>query len=159
MVTKRFKTISYIHELLHNESKNPQSFIDYIERFVNLLFDDKKGIKTDIDIKQIKVSTDDILMIGMILNELITNSYKHAFFDTKNPSIIIKIYEENGFNIIYYKGNSKGANEKLMKEKNRSGYKIIQAFVRKLKSGSVTFYNDSGFVCMVKFKGETYAQG
>ena len=159
VATKRVEAISYIHELLHNESKNPQSFKDYIESFINLLFDDKKSIKTDIDIKQIKVSTDDILMIGMILNELITNSYKHAFFDTKSPSIIIKIYEENGFNIIYYKDNGKGTNEKLMRDKNRSGYKIIQAFVGKLKNSSVTFYNDSGFVCLIKFKGESYAQG
>lgn len=153
VASNRVLAVSYIHELLHNKPKKAFSFKTYIENFIELLFRDKKEIKKDISISNIKVSADDIMMLGMILNELITNSFKHAFLDTENPFIIIKFYEEEGYNVLYYKDNGCGISKDDIQRKERSGYKIIKAFAYKLKESSIELENSDGFTCIIRFKG------
>lgn len=153
VASKRVMAISYIHELLHNEPKKSFSFKMYIENFIELLFRDKKEIKKDIKISSIEVSTDDIMTLGMILNELITNSYKHAFLDTEKPFIIIKFYQEEDYNVLYYKDNGCGISENDIQKKERSGYKIIKAFAYKLKDSSIELKNSDGLTCVIRFKG------
>lgn len=92
----RIKSMSLIHELMYST----ENFIDinlknYITRLIEFLKssyspDDSK-ITIDLEVEEISLSLDNLIPIGLIINELISNSFKHAFPDGRKGNIIISL--------------------------------------------------------------------
>ncbi len=59
------------------------NFTEYIENLSNDLYQtytiDKSLVKLELDIEDIKLDVEISVPLGLILNELLTNSLKHAF--------------------------------------------------------------------------------
>jgi len=77
---------------------------------------------------------DTITPIGIIINELIVNTLKHAFDkDIKNPKITISLHKKKNNLILKVADNGKGFS--LGKKKEKSfGMKLIKSLSRKLKA-------------------------
>jgi len=70
---------------------------------------------------------------GLILNELITNSYKHAFNDTENPVISISLKKKNGRIALEVKDNGKGLPSDFEIDRPTSlGTTLIRTLVQQL---------------------------
>lgn len=105
----RINSMALVHECLY-EAKNfvDISFEEYVRRLVDNLIRSLSDmdIKTTIDVDDARMGMDDIIPLGLMLNELITNSAKHAFERIETPEIRISfarteeeariIYEDNG---------------------------------------------------------------
>ncbi|MCE5215269.1 MAG: PAS domain S-box protein [Methanobacterium sp.] len=80
----RAKSMALIHERLYQSTdlKNID-FGDYIQILSNEIFstyaDDSGNITLDVDVEDIKLDLNTAIPLGLIVNELITNSLKHAF--------------------------------------------------------------------------------
>nr|WP_308572464.1 PAS domain S-box protein [uncultured Methanobacterium sp.] len=91
----RVKSMAMIHEKLYQSpSFNNISFKNYVERLVFDIFY-SYGIKTDsiesvLDIEDINLNIETAIPLGLIINELVTNSVKHAFSKGEG-TIIIKL--------------------------------------------------------------------
>ena len=84
---------------------------------------------------------------GLILNELITNSTKHAFKNTENPSIDIDIKFLNDEIILSYKDNGNGIPKDF---KEGLGTIVINSLIEQIE-GDVVTKNDKGYNFYLKF--------
>lgn len=109
----RIMAMAIVHEKLHQSTDIARLDLDNYIRFLgNSLFKfysmSKKGIILNTDIQDINLNIDTAIPIGLIINELISNSIKHAFPDKRNGEISIVIERENARLTITYKDNGVG---------------------------------------------------
>ncbi|MGZ4097629.1 MAG: sensor histidine kinase [Bacteroidia bacterium] len=84
----------YIHNLVRQiESSLPSSYIRLI---------------TDIKIEQQKINIDNAIPLGLLVNELLTNAYKHAFKGRTVGEITVCLKENNEYCIVEVKDNGVG---------------------------------------------------
>jgi two-component sensor histidine kinase len=96
----RIISMALIHEELYQE-KNIESlnFAAYIRKLSESLFQtyrlDHPGISLQMDLKEnVFLNVDIAVPLGIITNELVSNSLKHAFPEQKKGKIQIGLYEE-----------------------------------------------------------------
>ena len=97
----RAKSMAMIHEKLYR--LGDLEHLDFAEYIVNLSNDlyntytlDKNLIKLDLNIDDVTLNVDISIPLALILNELLTNSLKHAFPDGKGKILVeLKNYDEN----------------------------------------------------------------
>lgn len=96
----RVMSIALIHEELHEgESDNALDFSLYLQRLIENLFKTYRVGNTEINLDtnlegNIFFDMDIAVPLGMIVNELISNSLKYAFPDRENGNIKIKLSGE-----------------------------------------------------------------
>lgn len=93
---RRVRTMALVHEKLY-QSKSLE-FInteDYIRSLATDLLD-SYGMSTtvdlDLDVEQVSVNIDTAIPIGLIINELMTNAIKYAFFGRPSGRISISLH-------------------------------------------------------------------
>ena len=97
----RVKSMVLVHEKLYR-SKDLSSinYSEYIESLASSLFRtyefDSKRITLEMNVKEIYLDTDSASSVGLIINELISNSIKHAFPGEKDGKITIDFGETGG---------------------------------------------------------------
>ena len=94
----RIMSISLIHQKLYeNENLKRFELIEYIEELIaeiKSLSPETQEINLKLDIQINAVGMKTIVPLGLILNELITNSFKHAFKSATKKEIYIHIHSE-----------------------------------------------------------------
>ncbi len=154
MTCERIRAMSYIHELFYIDSNKKISLKPYIQKFVQSVANKNDKIDIQTKISFANISTEKFVSLGMILNELITNSYKYAFKNIKNPQIIISFSKKDGYNTLYYKDNGIGFDKEILNKSKSLGYKLIQTFTQKLPDATLEIETNNGVTCIVKFKDE-----
>ena len=96
----RVMSIALIHEELHEgQGRDTLNFSPYLEKLVENLFQTYKLGNVDVnlimDLEEKTLFDMDIAVpLGMIVNELVSNSLKYAFPDRENGEIRIKLFKE-----------------------------------------------------------------
>lgn len=96
----RLKTTALVHEMLYeNDSLSHIDFRDYIRRLctdIDLSYR-APGLKLQITLiaDEAQVNIRQAIPCGLLLNEMLTNAYKHAFKDKDNGCIFIE-FRKNG---------------------------------------------------------------
>ena len=157
---QRIKSIALIHEKLY-QSNNLEiiSMQEYIQHLVEDLKQSFRGNNLNIEVScdKISLNIEIAVPIGLIINELITNSLKYAFNDSnKSPNIDIKMqkYEDDTFTLIIG-DNGKGVNIETLKE--GFGFKLLEFLAIYQLKGKVELYNNSGLVHKMIFSKELLA--
>jgi two-component sensor histidine kinase len=139
--SKRVQSMAFIHQNLYQgDSVNSVHMPDYIRMLTEHLFDAYNirpgSIKLTTDIEPMKLHTDTVIPIGMILNELISNGLKYAFDQGKTGEMQVILKQQEGDKLLMsVKDNGRGLpNDFDGAHMNSFGYKIIRAFSRKLKA-------------------------
>lgn len=134
----RIKTMAAIHEHLY-KSKNFSNicFDTYISELVEIiedLYQDQlKDIKVHIHTDKINLNINQAIPCGLILSELISNSYKHAFKDRKEGQIDIKVSLQGDEVEIIVKDNGVGIDENIDPEKSSSlGFTLLEILSKQL---------------------------
>ncbi|MFT4152211.1 MAG: sensor histidine kinase [Parafilimonas sp.] len=86
-----------------------------------------------------------MMLTGLVLNELISNSLKHAFCNKESGLLMITMQQnENGEELVLeVKDNGVGFPSGLYLDRSgRLGYKLIKAFAHKLKAEVVVLNNN-----------------
>lgn len=155
----RIKTMAYIHESLYqNKSFTSVNFSDYVYTLVNNIVQSysysEEKIKLDLNIEKITLSLDSSIPAGLIINELITNSIKHAFPGDKQGLITFNLRCENNFVFLELKDNGVGFGPGIDFENSHSlGLQLVNTLIEQIE-GKLKFKSqkDIGTEVLVTFK-------
>ncbi len=150
----RVKSIGLIHEHLYkHEDFSKINLKEYSEELLDILIKAlHKGseIETTLNVEARKVSIETAIPIGLILNELFTNSIKYAFENVKLPSIEIKIREIEEKLVIMVRDNGCGITDK--ETKSGFGHSIINTLLDSM-SGTMEARNiEKGYQVTIEIK-------
>lgn len=133
----RIKAMMLVNERLNParnlESKNisPADFIADIAAHSKIMFPPAKPVEMSIHIDpELILEAKAGLCVGLIVTELITNSYKHAFSDCAFPAIHIEIVRDGVYWTMTYQDNGKGITSR---KEESFGLRLISDLTRQLK--------------------------
>lgn len=145
----RVQSMALIHQNLYNEGNIKGIRVQhYIETLAQGLFHSynikPKSVHLKTDIDDLNLDVDTVIPIGLILNELITNSLKYAFRDKEQGEISVTL-KKNGDNLVLkVRDNGDGfPPDASVHPETSFGIKLIKAFAQKLKA-RLNIYNDNG---------------
>lgn len=147
----RINAISKTYQLLH--IKDDLEEIDMNEYIEELCYDLEnitlKDLEFKLDIKEIKLPLKEAGYIGLIINEIITNSIKYA--KTKNLIITISLDKKDKEYILNISDNGEGFKPEDLKS-NGFGQKIIDILVKNQLGGKLNIYQKNGLNFDIRFK-------
>ena len=90
---------------------------------------------------------------ALILNELISNSYKHAFKHGDTGTIDITVTQKNDDVLFTIRDNGKGIPDNILNDTDQSslGLTIVKTLIRQLE-GTFNIKNDEGAFAEFQFK-------
>jgi len=152
---KRIMTIAAIHEKLYNaENLKELNASTHITTLVHELIESysvSQEINLKIDIEPIYLGLESLVPIGLIINEIVTNSLKYAFSGIGNDTITLSLVKNKdaSFEMII-SDNGIGFNE-VDTPKKGLGQKLILIFVKQL-NGTIELLNQEGTAYKITFK-------
>jgi len=154
----RVRSMALIHEKLYqNESLSTLNIKDYIIELVNNLmrsYRTDNRISSEINISDIFINTDTAIPLGLIINELVSNSLKYAFPDGREGKIAISLipFTSEKFQMII-SDNGVGLPDNFdMNKTNTLGLQLVNSLVTQL-DGEITLTNHAGTKFEINFKG------
>lgn len=153
----RVQSMAIIHQQLYQEGNiRGIKMDDYITTLTQNIFSsyninpDKISLATDIE--RLNLDVDTVIPLGLIINELVSNSLKYAFDHNGEGMVTISLKEREDCLELLVKDNGKGFPNGLNIYKTRSfGLQLITAFAQKLKA-HLDFYNDNGAAVSMRIK-------
>jgi PAS domain S-box-containing protein len=156
----RIDSMALIHEKLYrSESIARVDFKEYINELVNALFysyginESKVGFK--VNAENISMGIDTAIPCGLIINELVSNSLKHAFPAGKKGEIEMSLSSTGEDKIeISVRDNGVGIPEGIDFRKTESlGLHIVNILVENQLHGEITMNKNNGTEFRIRFKG------
>lgn len=137
---QRVQSMAFIHQNLYQgHSVNSVNMNEYIRMLSTHLFqtynirDDQIRLHTSIE--ELNLHTDTAIPLGMILNELISNSLKYAFACRETGDVWVTMRRSENELLLGVKDNGKGLPDGFDPDRvNSFGYEIIKAFAQKMKA-------------------------
>jgi two-component sensor histidine kinase len=155
----RVQAMSLIHQNLYqSEHVNRVDVENYLRELVAYLSKmyrgDSDGIQVDIETKGIQFDFDTAIPLGLIVNELVSNAYKHAFKDNLNGNVWIKIRALNDVDYelkVSNNGNKLPLDFDITKSKSL-GLKLVAILSKQLRGSFKNESTNDKTVCVVVFK-------
>lgn len=147
------KAVALVHQKLY-QSPDLEN-IDFKEYIQNLTSYVKRssgvrGVTIDIDAPEVLMDMDTAIMCGMIVNELVSNSLKHAFPLQQEGSIRIQAHKNDHELSITVADNGIGLPEYFDLEKAESlGIKLVNTFIEQV-SGQIIINSGAGTEFQIK---------
>jgi PAS domain S-box-containing protein len=155
----RIKAMALVHEKLYQSTDVSKINLDNYIRFLgdNLLqfFGMKgKGITFTTDIRDISLAIDTAIPVGLMMNELISNSLKYAFPKGRKGDISVAIHRQDHALTILFKDNGVGIPADFDWQNAKSlGFRLVLSLVEQLQ-GTIELDRAAGtaFTIVVKEK-------
>lgn len=109
----------------------------------------QKNIKIHSQIDNIELSLQDALPFSLLLNELITNSYKHAFNGKDSGNIYISFIKKQGEFVFHFRDDGNGFDYSNDVKEKTLGLNLIEAFSKQLK-GKLEYNSAKGMGTEIK---------
>jgi PAS domain S-box-containing protein len=157
----RIASMALIHEKLYrSESISKIDFKEYVDDLVSGLFESygitqsKVGLR--VNVENIPMGIDVAIPCGLIINELVSNSLKHAFPAEKKGEIEISL-SSTGEDMIelLVRDNGVGIPEDIDFRKTESlGLHIVDILVENQLHGEITMNKNNGTEFRIRFRGK-----
>jgi two-component sensor histidine kinase/HAMP domain-containing protein len=159
-VQHRISAMSLIHEKLYKTSNFAKiDLSDYLKDLVKFLsgfYSKGKTVKIEFDFDQVSVTPKKAIPIALIVNELITNSFKYAFNKRNEGLIKLKLKNDNENIILSVADDGPGLSHDFPLDVNKLeslGFKLLFIFTKQLKA-SYELENQKGLSISISFKNE-----
>ena len=144
----RVRSMALIHQDLYNkENLTGISVKSYIEKLCTEIFHtyniNSEKIRLRTDIQDLELDVDTVVPLGLIINELITNSLKYAFPNNQNGNIYITLEEIGSGLQLQIKDNGIGVEVEKFKQSTSFGNRLVHILTEQLE-GSLTIHPDKG---------------
>jgi two-component sensor histidine kinase len=134
----RIKTMAYIHESLYqNKTFTSINFSEYISTLTNNILQSYAAsiqkVRLIMDVQKIILNLDTSIPAGLIINELVTNSIKHAFAGLNEGNILINLHTKDNILFLEVSDNGKGFPKDIdFKNTNSLGLQLVNTLVEQL---------------------------
>lgn len=146
----RIQTMSSIHEKLYqNETLTDIDFKGFAEDLIQRISASMKGADQEIhlhlDIRSGSLNVNTAIPCGLILNELISNCYEHAFAGMKEGNIWVNFrpYIDNKYRLEVNDDGVGISEDVIIKKRSSLGVTLIHSLTSQIK-GDVEILNDEG---------------
>lgn len=146
----RITSMSLIHESLYRKKDYKETlFSSYIEellpRLINTYETDVSRVQLVMDIEPIKLSLDDSIPCGLIINEIVSNSLKHGFPYGKEGEIKIELKQKENKVLLTISDNGIGLEDgKTFNSYESFGFLLIEVLASQLEA-ELTINSQNGF--------------
>lgn len=155
----RILSMSLIHENLYNTGDlSKVDFKDYLHKLTHSIVSSNgnlaQNIQIQIDMEELYFDIQTAIPLGLIINELISNAYKHAFVNRSEGIInVVMKQKDNDFEIVV-KDNGVGMTDKEITKKTL-GQELVKQLVTQI-NGVLEIQNNVGMQYIIHFKNITY---
>ncbi|HPQ54616.1 MAG TPA: PAS domain S-box protein [Spirochaetota bacterium] len=151
----RVQSMAVLYDKLYrSDIQNELSMKDFLPSLIEEIIAVTPGavpVTTDIRIEDIVVSAKILSSLGILLNELITNSMKYAFKDLEEGQISVSAVKKDNVVTITYRDNGAGLPEDVTLETSQGfGMQLINLLVRQIK-GTVEIIREHGTGFVIRF--------
>lgn len=159
----RIRSMAIIHENLYLSSDISHiNFKDYIENLVSdTLYTfgvEISSININLNIEEFELNMETAIPLGLIINELLTNSIKFAFPENNKGTINIKIKRKNDIIKLIISDNGIGLPEEIDFTKTHTlGLKLVKYLVKQI-DGKIELDRDQGTKFTITFKELPYKE-
>jgi len=151
---QRVLSMAKLHEKMYGS--DDLLYVDIHDHFKSLIDDLIKNyslnkiIKLDITVKEVKMGISTLIPLGLMINELVTNSLKYAFVNSNEGKLFVHIkYLENKYYEMIIGDDGIGLSEAITP--SGLGSKLIKIFVKQL-DGSMERLDQPGTVFRIILK-------
>ncbi|TGK38805.1 PAS domain S-box protein [Leptospira andrefontaineae] len=145
----RVKSMGFVHaELYRSENFSAVDLENYFTTVSSNLMRAYGGlprIKLQLELSSLEVSIERAIPLGLILNELLTNSLKYAFPEDRSGKIQISIFKEEKNIVFSYSDDGVGFKKENQIGSGTIGIQLIEILSRQLKANS-EFTSENGVV-------------
>ena len=150
----RIKSMALIHEELYqSQDLNQLDIKNYLEKLINnLILNYSLGttIRFETSVNVGKLGIDTLIPLGLLLNEIISNSFRHGFSNRENGNIYVNIQPIQGKEIQLEVGDDGSGFINDPETGESLGYELIESLVEQLE-GSMTVRSDNGVHYSIQF--------
>lgn len=156
----RVKSMAMIHEkLYHGQNIGKLNMAEYLNNLVRDIVrfysTPSSDIEMDVDVEDIKLNIDTAIPMGLMVNEIVSNSTKYAF-PNKSGIITLKLKYVDDYYLLYVSDNGIGLPEDLnIHESSTLGLKLINSLAIQLE-GELEIKSNNGTSFLLKFKELKY---
>lgn len=157
----RVRAMAMIHEKLYqSDNLSSINFSNYLKTLLsNLIYDYSKNfnnidLELDID-EKIDFNIETSVPCGLIINEIVGNSLKHAFPSGESGKITVKMHQDSGGYVLIVGDNGIGFREKS--ENKTLGLILINSLVDQL-DGQIEFLKGEGTFYKIRFHELEYKE-
>lgn len=150
-IQNRISAMSHLHELLYQ--KDAVKFINANEYFEKIIFEVEQSFDENVRIDykiNTTINSESAIYCGLIINELVTNSFKHAFKNKEEGLISIIFYSQNKDYYLFYSDNGEGYNQENKKES--LGLVLIETLAKKQLRASLNITSNNGLKVEIKWQ-------
>lgn len=137
-IQNRIKAMGHLHELLYKQDNlgdvDTYKYFDILIQEVMQSYN-CKNVKIDLKV-QTNLKIEEAIYCGLIVNELISNSFKYAFDDTKQGEINIKLCKNQNEYTLIVEDNGKGYDS--TKPTNSLGLMLINTLACNQLKGNIS---------------------
>lgn len=149
-VQNRVNAMSHLHELLYKQDNFSHiNTYEYFETIIHEL-EDSYSIDATINLKvTTNLKMEEAIYCGLILNELITNSFKYAFVG-REGTIDIKLFKDCETFILEVHDN--GIGYEINNDRNSLGLTLVETLSTQQLDGSFEIYSNNGVKAIIKWE-------
>ena len=152
----RVQSMVVLYDKLYSSSVyNSLNIRDYLLPLINEIvgvFFKFPPVKTIIEIEDFMLSTRILSPIGIIINELITNSMKYAFHDAELGQITVSAVKNGKLVTLVYEDNGPGLPESVIPEDSSTfGFTVINLLVEQI-NGTIASEKGKGVRFVITFE-------
>ena len=153
----RIHSIALVHEKLYeNENFSEIKIQDYIKELSNSIKQsmgvDAVSVDISFDLQDISLPITQAIPCGLLLNEILTNSFKHAFKGREKGEVEISFIQEDDKLCFCIRDNGIGINGNLKPGKATSlGMKLIRTLTKQLNA-KMNIKSENGSVFEFRFQ-------
>jgi len=153
----RINSMAMVHEKLYlSKNFGEIEISNYIQELSYELvgaYQGDKNLQLELDVDSLMIEIDSAITLGLLLNELITNTIKHAFPNRNQGAVYINLKLIEG-NYIHLNIGDNGVGlpvDFTVRKKNSLGMQLIEGFVKEL-NGKLITTSDKGANFDIVFK-------
>lgn len=160
----RVRSMALVHEMLYQSSELAEiSFTNYLHSLTARLLRNNSAearlVKLDIKAAKITLKLDEAIPCGLLVNELVTNSLKHAFPPGRRGIIELEFNETSTEYHLNVCDNGVGIPPKIDIHKTDTlGLRLIHMLVEQL-NGKISLTRDHGTKVIIVFPKEDFIDG
>ncbi|HPR31631.1 MAG TPA: histidine kinase dimerization/phosphoacceptor domain -containing protein [Prolixibacteraceae bacterium] len=142
----RVEALTLIHQKLYRDDVDTAINIrEYIEELAkNLVLNFGQEFQLNLDLRPVVIGIDKAIPLGLILNELITNSLKYGKEGLPFPALSIRMQEQDHAVVIQISDNGPGLPDDFDWKKSASfGLRLVHSLVAQL-NGKIEYQKEKG---------------
>lgn len=150
----RVLSIASINELLiySTDEVSLKEFLEKLRKNIFLLYGNEIPIRLTLEGDEVYVRQDQATDIALVVNELISNAYKHAFFDVTSGEINIILKKGEVYSSVTVRDNGSGYKINH-KEQDNFGMTLVKMIVKGKLGGKLYFMsNHAGTTATFDFR-------